>query len=197
MIKALLMMLSFFSLYAEPHIKSSATGVTFPKHVSISHDGQNFELDITGVATRKKFFVKVYSVASYLQSEAMEKGDILQQIMSDDWAKQLTMKWVYNADVKRIREGYLESFQNALSPQEFQQLQGNINEYLSFINQDIQKGDEHVLRWLPGGFIEVIINDQPAGSITSQNFAHALWSLWFGEKSFVNRKSLLSLADES
>lgn len=187
--------LFFLPLQAEPHIKSSATGVTFPKQVSFSHDGKNYDLDITGVATRKKFFVKVYSVASYLQNEAIGKGDILQEIMSDAWAKQLTLKWVHDGDLKRVRDGYLESFKNALADQQFQELQSEINQYLSFFTQDVRKGDVHTLRWLPGGNIEILINDQSVGSIANEKFAHALWSLWFGSKSFVNRKSLLSLTD--
>lgn len=191
----LLLGLFVLPLQAEPHIKSSETGATFPKQVSFNHDGKNYDLDITGVATRKKFFVKVYSVASYLQNEAVSKGDTLREIMSDAWAKQLTLKWVHDGDLKRVRDGYLESFKNALGDQQFQELQPEINQYLSFFAQDVQKGDVHTLRWLPGGFIEILINDQSVGNITNEKFAHALWSLWFGSKSFVNRKSLLSLSD--
>lgn len=195
-LSVLLAGLFILPLQAEPHIKSSATGAVFPKQVSYSHDGKTYDLGITGVATRKKFFVKVYSVASYLQNEALNKGDILREIMSDEWAKQLTMKWVHEGDLKRVKDGYLESFQNALGSQ-FSDLQQEIEQYLSFFRQDVQKGDVHTLRWSPGGNIELLINDQEVGNITNPQFAKALWSLWFGNKSFVNRNSLLSLTSSA
>ena len=190
-----LMCVFFFPLYAESQIKSSSTGVLFPKNSSFSQDGKNYDLAITGVATRKKFFVKIYSVASYLQKEAIGSGAILEQIMEDKWAKQLTLKWVHEADLKRVKDGYLESFRNSLGSTQFAGLQQPIDEYLSFFQQDVQKGDEHILKWLPGGNIELLINDHFVGSIKNEAFAKALWSLWFGSKSFVNRDNLLSLTD--
>lgn len=180
-------------LYAEDDIRDNSTGIVFPSHVSFDHDGKHYDLQATGVSTRKKFFVKVYSVASYLQQGNESDGDKFQQIMQDNTAKQLTMKWAHEASAEKIQNGYRESFKNVISESEAGPLQNDMNTYINFFNQNAQKGDEHVLRWLPGGYVEVIINGQKAGSLTNPEFAKALWSLWFGSKSVVDRNSLVSL----
>lgn len=185
--------LSSLFVYAEGEVRDNSTGVTFPREVSFEEDGKQYQLQATGVATRKKFFVKVYSIASYLQSGFDTQKDILPEIMSNDTAKQLTMKWVHEASSAKIVETFKDSFHNSLSDADYNRLQGEINKFLQFFNQDVQKGDEHILRWLPGGRIEVIINGKNVGNVTHKDFAKGLWNIWFGQKSPVNRGDLISL----
>lgn len=99
---------------AQEEIRDSATGEAFPREVSFSQNGKDYQLQCTGVATRKKFFVKIYSVASYLQKGVDSKsGDKFQLFEQDEYAKQLTLKWVHEAGSARILEGYQESFKGA------------------------------------------------------------------------------------
>lgn len=192
---ALFLSLASVTLFAQgEEIRDSSTGSFFPREVTVNYEGKSYPLEATGVATRKKFFVKVYSVAHYLQKDAFPvSGDKFAQILTDGKAKQLTIKWVHKADAKKVQEGYLESFKNSLTAEEFSGLQDKIDQYVHFFSSDVQKGDEHILRWFPGGIIEVVINGAKAGSITDPGFAKSLWSLWFGEKSVVDRNQLISL----
>lgn len=180
-------------LYAQTQtdVRDSTTGTTFPSTVSFQHEGKTYNLQATGVATRKKLIINVYSVAHYLQEGAEPLSDKLEEIMSDKNAKQLTLKWLRNVDAKRVQDGYRESFQKAGI--DYSHLESDINQYIQFFSQDVQKGDEHVLRWLPEGYVEVLINGSTAGSITDTAFARALWRIWFGQNSVVNRNNLISL----
>jgi Chalcone isomerase-like len=180
-------------LYGVEDVRDNSTGESFPSEISFDDNGKSYKLEITGVATRKKFFVKVYSVAHYLQDANKAGADKFAYILEDDKAKQLTIKWVHEASSGKIQDGYIESFKGTLSSEEYAALQSDINKYVQFFNQDARKGDEHVLRWLPGGDIEVIINGQKVGSITNSAFAKGLWSVWFGDKSVVNKNNLTSL----
>lgn len=181
-------------LYAQGEVKDTSTGVEFPREVKFEHDGKEFQLDITGVATRKKLIIKVYSVAHYLQKGwNASSGDKIKEIMRDDRAKELILKYVHNVSLDKIQNAYHESFQNALSGSNSNQLQDEINKFISFYQQDAQKGDEQILRWLPGGYVEVIINGNKAGSLTNSEFARILWSIWFGPNSVVNKDNLTSL----
>src|SRR5579863_3757196 len=123
--------LLFFCLASVPlkaaEITDHSTGVSFPETVSFNFQGNQYNLAATGVATRKKFFVKVYSVASYLQKGAFSGGDIIDSILNDQFAKQLTMKWTYNVDASKMQNGYLESFKSALSDSEFREIGNEIN----------------------------------------------------------------------
>lgn len=179
-------------LYAQDNIVDNSTHETFPKEVSFESNGKQYQLQATGVATRKKLIVKVYSIASYLQKGA-GGGDILQAILSDDNAKQLTMKWVRDVGVDKVQEAYKESFHKVFSGQEYAALAGDINQFLQFFNENAHAGDEYILRWLPGGYVEVLINGKKVGSLTNKEFAKGLWNIWFGPKSVVNRNDLVSL----
>jgi hypothetical protein len=182
------------SLFAEgKEIKDNSTGISFPSEVSFDSNGKTYQLQATGVATRKKFFVKVYSVASYLQDATAKTANIAEEILNPNKAKQLTMKWVREAPINKVQEGYIESFQNSLQPQAFNSLQNDINTFVLYFNQPVKAGDEHVLRWIPTDTIEVIINGKKVGEIKNEQFAKSLWTIWFGPRSVVNKDALLSL----
>ena len=190
-------MLSLFSplsTYAADEISDTATGVTFPKEVSFDAQGKDYQLDATGVSTRKKLIIKVYSVAHYLQKGAHKAGgDKIQEILSDQNAKQLTIKWVRGVTSEQIQEGYRDSFKAAIAEPAFGQLQNEMNVFVGLFKNKADKGDEHVIRWIPGGTIEVYLNGEKAGSIKNEAFAKGLWGIWFGSKSVVNRDNLISL----
>ncbi|HEV8051692.1 MAG TPA: chalcone isomerase family protein [Parachlamydiaceae bacterium] len=182
-----------FNLHADSQITDKETGTSFPTEISFNNQGKDYQLEATGVATRKKLFFKVYSVAHYLQKGVASGADKLQAIMSDANAKQLTIKWVRDIEAAKIQEGYVESFKNAVSDQGNSQLQSDIKTYISWYGQDVVKGDEHIIRWIPGGIIEVQMKGKTVGTITNPEFAKGLWSIWFGSKSVVKRDNLISL----
>lgn len=193
-LKVFTCLLCLFSLSLHADVRDNATGLTFPSEVTFEKDGKQYRLQATGVATRKKFFVKVYSVASYLQEGGEGvSSDKFQQIMQNNKAKQLTMKWVHEAGAEKVQEGYRESFRKALSAQEYNQLQKEIETYVQFFNQNVQKGDEHIIRWIPQGEVDVIVNGNKVGSLSNQEFARGLWTIWFGQNSVVDRDNLVSL----
>jgi hypothetical protein len=181
-----------FNLQAANDVTDKATGESFPASVSFEDQGKKFDLDITGVSTRKKLMFKIYSVAHYLQKGVITSSDPLQAILSDDNAKQLTIKWVRDVPGDRVREGYEESFKTAISSPDYTQLQSAIDTYIGFFDHDVKKGDVHTIRWIPSGIIEVQINGKPVGKVSSPEFAKGLWNIWFGTKSVVNRENLLS-----
>lgn len=181
-------LLCAFSLTLWGDITDTKTNVSFPSEVSFTHDGKDYDLRATGVATRKKFFVKVYSVAHYLQN-----GASIDQILQDNNAKQLTIKSVYDAPVNKVQEGYRDSFHKAFSAADYAKNEKDIEKFVSFFNTDMKKGDEVVIRWIPGGNIETLINGNTVGTITNKEFATGLWNIWFGPESIVKREDLTKL----
>lgn len=189
--------LSLFSpvLQAVDMIKDNSTGEVFPREIAIDHEGKHYELEATGVTTRKKLVIKIYGLASYLQKnpQHLKQQDKYEAIFSDDNAKQITMKWVRDVSLENLQETYRESFRKVLTAQEYAQQQNDIEKYITFFTWGAHKGDEFINRWLPGGYVEVLINGNRVGSITNKAFAKGLWSIWFGNKSVVDRVQLTSL----
>jgi hypothetical protein len=186
--------LCFFTIsqYLQADITDDSTGVSFPSQVTIEHENRTYKLDATGVSTRKKFFVKVYSIASYLENGIVtSKGNAFNQILEDNKAKQVTMKWVHEASASKIQDGLRDSFSKVLSKNEQTELKKYIDEYIAFFNVEARVGDEHVIQWLPGGYLEVLINGKSVGNITNIALAKAVFSFWFGDNSVVNRNDLI------
>lgn len=184
--------LATLSLSAAGEIKDSGTGATFPASVSFEHDGKQYQLDATGTSTRKKLIVKVYGMASYLEKGAAG-ADSFAKVMDPKVAKQLTMKWMRDIEAKQLTDGYRDSFKIAVESTNAGDIQKEIDQFLGFYTQPIKNGDEQVLRYAPGGYVELLINGKSLGNITSEPFAQALWAIWFGPKSVVNRDQLVSL----
>lgn len=177
---------------AEAAIRDSSTGASFPDTESIQFDGNEHSLKGTGVATRKKFFVKVYSVAHYMEDPQGGRGDIFEEILNSNKPKQLFIKWVRSVDGKKVQDGYKESFDKVVGRGQRRSVQSDINRYIGFFNRGVREGDTHQLNWLPDGTIEVIVNGNQVGTIKNKEFAKTLWSIWFGRNSVVNRNELVS-----
>lgn len=188
MLTGLLCVMSL-SLYAAEEIKNDETGKSFPTVVKFEQEGKSYELDATGTSARKKLGFKVYGMASYLGKNA-EGADAFAKVMDPKVAKQLTMKWMRDIEAKLLTDGYRDSFKKVITGND---LQKEIDQFLTFYSQDIKDGDEQVIRYLPGGYVELLMNGQSRGHLTSEPFAQALWKIWFGPKSVVNRDQLVSL----
>ena len=191
-ITLLMVGLSLSAWSLEP-IAAPSTNLSFPREVAYEYKGEPHTLRATGTATRSKFFVNVYSVAHYMRHPIEGKKNIVfDEILRDNQVKQLTLKWVRDVDFKRIREGFDGSLDKVLKQQPVN-IEEEKEQFLSYFNQPIQSGDEHIFRWLPGGVIEVEINGKLKGKIKSPEFARTMWSIWFGPKSVVSRNRLVSL----
>jgi len=188
-ILALICFVAIFSLSAA-EIKDPSTGAVFPTEISFSADGNNYELDTTGVATRKKFFVKVYSVASYLQKDGFPSGEAA--LADDQYAKQLSMKWSRYVDGQRVADGFKDSLNKIFSKEELAAVQADLDKFYEITSKDVQEGEETILRWIPGGTVEVYANGSKTGTIQNEAFAKGLWKVWFGKNSVVDRKDLTS-----
>ena len=189
----LMVVATFMNMNAQESISDSSTKEAFPAEISFDANGKSYQLTATGVATRKKLIIKVYSIASYLQKDAYKpNGDNLLAILSDDNAKQLTIKWVRGVGSEQVRESYDEAFHKVLSDQEYAAQKANLDQFLQYFSQGANKGDEFIFRSVPGGYIEILINGKKVGSVTNKVLAKALWSIWFGDKSVVDRNDLLN-----
>lgn len=184
----LLLTVATTSLFAAETVAASAT--TFPKEVSFNAGGKDFSLQLTGTGTRKKFFVTVYQIGSYIENASSLSGDRADAILNSEAAKQLTMKFVHDAPADKVREGYLDSFKTLLPEADYNAEKADIDRFVNFFNKDLKVGDEVVLRSIPGGTIQVLINGTETGSINNPKLAKSLWSFWFGQKPVVDKAKL-------
>lgn len=177
---------------ANDTMQDRSTYVAFPTEVSFEQDGNNYHLDATGVTTRKKFFVKVYSVAHYMEEPV--KGDrsaAFQEVLNGNQAKQLTIHWLRPIDGRKIQEAFSEALGQTMNRRQFSESKELIDTFTEFFEEGATKKDEHIIRWLPQGTLVVEINGKERGKIEDPAFAQAVWEIWLGPKSIVNRNQLV------
>ncbi|GAB4225670.1 MAG: hypothetical protein Tsb0021_00780 [Chlamydiales bacterium] len=183
----------FLNAEALEYVKTPATGLSFPAEILLDSEEGLTKLHITGVATRTKFFMNIYSMAHYLRHPIYGKKNVIfDQILNDNQTKQINIKWVKDLDVAKMHNSFKESIEKAQAFYHFN-VSNETEEFLSYFNDPIQKGDETIFRWFSGGLLEIEFNNEVIGLIESEEFAKTLWSIWFGPKSVVSRNRLISL----
>jgi hypothetical protein len=180
--------LLFGTLLAD--VQEEVTGLSFPEAVNLTAAGKTYQLEETGVASLKMYGFKIYGMAHYLQKEAFDTPDAYNKIFQDTFAKQMTLKYLMGASVRQVQNGIRKAFRNSLDDATYSQLANEIDTYISFFNQPLSKGDEQIIRWIPGGQIQLEINGTTVGTLTHPGFAEAVWNLWFGPTSDVDRNRL-------
>lgn len=181
-------------LPAADTITERSSKTEFDRTVTFTHKGQTLQLVATGSGLRRKWFVKGYAVAHYTQDPVKGSQEkVLKDIFSNEKAKQITMIWLHKLPLALIREGFQESLQKTLKENEYKALTPEIDKLLGFFKADAQVGDVTVWRWLPGGYIELINNDDKLGTVVNADLAKALWSIWLGPDSVVDRKQMIAL----
>lgn len=163
------------------------TGSDFPSHIHISKDEHIFILDKTG-STEKD---GLYAIAHYLQG-AMDAPErvILVQIFTDGDVKEFLIDWKQNLTSKQLQKEFKNSFSKALFKAEIQENKAHIDTFLGFFDEDVKIGDQMRILWMPKGELQVLYGTTQKGKIESIPFAKAVWKIWLGQNSIV-QKSLL------
>lgn len=176
----------------EAHVTDPDTGTVFPARISFIHNGGFYDLTITGLAVRTRFFFNVYCLAHYMQNPPTgTTAAVLNTIMSDSHAKQVTMHFVRDVNADRIQRALVEGFQRNATDSELAMIQPFVDQFARAIDRDVKEDDQFVIRWLPGGRTTSVFEGREVTNITNALFARVLWSIWFGEQAVVNRDELL------
>jgi len=175
-------------------IEESSTGKIFPKKVSFSYEGVDYDVIATGTAVRKKFIFKVYGMVHYMQNAPEgNTQDVFSSILEDNYAKQITMDFARDVGADKIRDAFQSGFAKNCTEEELENIQPLVDQFLDYFNSEVKKNEQYVLRWLPNGTIISIIQGKEYPPISNVTLAKALWTIWFGKDSIVNRDDLIRL----
>jgi len=177
---------------AQEMVKEPSTEKNFPAELKCTYGGQEHTLKLTGLAVRKKFIIKVYAVAHYMEG-SLPSGmkEAFQEILTDGKAKQLTMDFSRDVTVDQIQGAYRDGFKENANADELKAIQPVIDKFLANFTREVKENDQFILRWLPRGTIIPIIGGEEKPALVDKTFARVLWSIWFGEDSIVDREKLI------
>ncbi len=148
-------------------------GVTLPTQTDV--DGH--ALVLNGTATRKKFIVKVYVAALYLPARETDAETIL----GADEPRQLVIQFVHNGVDKGDLCDALTAGTKKDTPDPSAELQVQFDTLCSYM-EDVKKGDQLVLTYLPELGTRVSVKGVEKGTIESKAFADDLFKVWIGPR---------------
>jgi hypothetical protein len=154
------------------------SGTQFPAAVEAQVGGRSVQLALTGAAVRKKVFVTVYAVASYLQDGVVAKT--ADQLAAADGVKVLVL--VMERDVAggdmadAIRAGVrLNHPADAFGPELAQ-----IGQVLGGMR--LEKGDRVTLTAAPGAGLRCQVAGKADVTVGAPAFARAVWDIYLGRQ---------------
>ena len=169
----------------------------FPHNIVVEHNNKQLDLFMTGLTIRRKYFLKIYSMAHYIEQQqyGLDSGisdDIIyKNILQNNGAKQISMVFLRSLTAQQIQKSLRSGIELNTNKQEYLQILPQIEEFMHAIDEDVKKNDEFIIRWFPDGSVISIFQDKKISAIKNDRFARTLWLIWFGDHSVVDRKSLI------
>jgi hypothetical protein len=195
-------------------VAEPATGVQFDSAKSV--DGKSYTL--VGVGVRKKFVVKVYAMALYVEDvegkrafpslatkaggrekEKLVQGDRAQSfLMWGQFGKLATLHFVRDVDAGKVRGAFEEGLGEELSDKAPADVREAAQAFLKMVDHDMKSGEEISLRTSPDGKIEFAMGGQSKGTVQNAKLVRALWGVWLGGKPISKdlRSELVSRIDQ-
>ncbi len=169
--KRLAFALSALLLMTDAALARPVAGVEVPETLSVG--GKT--LKINGAGIRKKFVIKVYVGALYLEENATDPAAILKA----DSTRALQMVFLRGVDKGKILGAYKEGFEkNAADKAAIWQ---PALEKISGVIGDAKDGTTILVTYVPGKGTTVSVQGGGSVTIEGKDFADAMFSLWLGK----------------
>ncbi len=197
-IKSIILSIALISVaHADNSISETNPEKKFPHSIIIEHNNEQLDLFLTGVTIRRKFFLKIYYMAHYIEQPPEVAGsdtsdeNIYKSILENSGTKQISMVFMRKLSADQIQKSLRTGIKLNSNEAEYLQIQPQVEEFMQAINADVKKNDEFIIRWYPDGSVVSFFQGTKISSIRSVEFAKTLWAIWFGDFSVVDRKALI------
>ncbi len=178
--------------YADGELRVERDSGAFTESLHIDYNDEQRALRQTGQTVRRQFFMQIYAMAHYLEGAPLDSGEsVYSAIIESSGIKQITMVFLRNLSGSQIRNSLSSSLRSIASEERYAVMQPDIDRFMNAIDDDVQRGDEFVLRWYPDGTMESIYQGSRISFIKNAELARSMWTIWFGEKSVVDRAALV------
>ena len=183
--------------YADDRLSETKDSKQFPHKLILEYNNERLSLSLTGLAIRQKFFLKIYSMAHHIEQKPDIAGlnalsdEVYKNILQYNGAKQISMIFLRSLTAEQVQKSLRSGIKLNTNEEEYRQILPQVEEFMHAIYADVKKNDEFLIRWFPDGSIVSIFQGVKISTIKNDFFARTLWSIWFGNYSVVDRKSLI------
>ena len=144
-------------------------GVELPDTAVV--DGATLRLNGMGLRAATALRVKAYVGGLYLEQPSSDAATVI----ASHQRKRVTMKFLRDIDRERLASGWAESLRKVGG----KNMEHSIAQFTSLI-PDVKTGDTMSFTWRPGVGLEVAMDDKVRGAVPGDDFARALFTVWFG-----------------
>ena len=146
--------------------------VDFPDRVTV--DGKTLALN--GVGLRTKLMFKVYAGALYAEKTSADASTLIHS----DQSKRMVLHFIHDAVEKgKLVDAWKEGFEQN-SKSSLSLLRPSIDKFNSWM-EDVRKGDEIDVTYVPGKGTTVRVKGTEKGTIEGKEFGDAVFAIWLGE----------------
>jgi len=160
-----------------PAFAAEVEGVKFEERTRASTGGP--ELVLNGAGVRRRFFVKVYVGALYLQ----EKGADANHAIGHRGLKRMSMHMLRGLGSDQLFLALRDGLENNHAEVQVASLEPQIRRLREMfdIGRALEKGDVVHLDMVPGTGTRVIVNGESRGTLPGDEIGRALLRIWLGE----------------
>jgi len=175
----ILLVIMALAFLATPVLAETETvevlGVKFPTEKVI--EGKTLKLN--GVSSLKKFWVKVYATALYLEQPSHDA----ETVISSQQVKYLVRHYLTDkATATKLRDGFIEQIEEANAKVMVEDNRKDIERYASWLDKDMAPGLTSEAVYVPGKGLTLIYQGQERGTIAGDVFAGMYFRSNVGEK---------------
>ncbi len=142
-------------------------------------------LSPTGQSVRRAYLVKVYSIYHY--AEPPLRGDVF----THAGLRRVELVFALSVGPERLKDEIAKAMRDRATPEEWTRLQDSVRAFEAPITAGVSGGDRITLDWWPDGTLVTRFGERELSRIHDPAFAAAMWGLWLGERSLVDRDDLL------
>lgn len=157
-----------------PSFATEVGGIEIPEKYQV----ENKELALNGAGVREKFFFDLYVGSLYLTEKKQDPNAII----SDDEMMALRLNIISDMITsEKMTNATLEGFENSTGGN-MDPLKAQIDEFLATFEEEIKKGDEFEMVYVPNEGVKIYKNNKLAKTISGLEFKKALFGIWLSDK---------------
>lgn len=176
LIAALTVAVAFGTASASETVGVNGSNARFAAAIEVQAAGQPVRLSLTGAAVRKKAFITIYTIASYLQDGVAAKT--AEQLAAAQGVKVLVLVMERDVDGRDMVDGIRSGIRLNHPADAFGPELARIGQVLQTMR--LQKGERVTLIAAPGAGLRCYVPGKADAVIGDAAFARAVWDIYLG-----------------
>lgn len=157
-------------LLAAPTFAGELAGVTLPDSATVGEQ----QLMLNGLGLRKKLFIKVYVGGLYLPAKEANA----EKILESDAPRRMVMHFLYGVSASQMCDAWNEGLE-ANTPNPGAEVTAAFKTLCTYM-EEIPKGNELVVSYVPGTGSTVEVNGHNKGALPGKAASDAILRTWIG-----------------